>query len=63
MAALRAAVFKLFAKNRWGGIICPPPVRVLRSQKIFYDVLRRKAQSYCDNPPKNGDRATAKPSI
>ena len=30
MAALRAAGFKLFAKNWWGGLICPPPVRVLK---------------------------------
>ena len=30
LAALRAAVFKLFAKKQVGGIICPPPVRMLK---------------------------------
>ena len=37
MAALRAAVFPLFAKNRRGGHFLPPPlpVRVLKDGVVF----------------------------
>ena len=27
LAALRAAIFLLFSKNRWGAHMCPPPGR------------------------------------
>ena len=40
MAALRAAVFKLFAKNRWGHNMPPPPVRVLNDMRTNLKIVQ-----------------------
>ena len=40
LAALRAAIFLLSAKNRWGGHICAPPPAVRGLTRHFWNTIQ-----------------------
>ena len=44
LAALRAAIFLLSAKNRWGGTYVPPPGRARVKAKNTYQLQNKISQ-------------------